>query len=166
MNVTRDAPFRLSLAMAWTALVLMIVLVVVGVAWYGVSWRVQERFWADVFGRLSGPMTIRFYLQPTLALVAALKDGIRDARFGHKAFFWTAREDPALTRGRLREGLIATSQMVLIGLAMDTIYQFRQFDRFHPVEAVLMVLLLAVIPYFLFRWIVERVARRWVVPVA
>jgi hypothetical protein len=55
--------------------------------------------------------------------------------------------------------LMATSQMMHIGLAIDTLYQFRVFDRFYPVEAVLMVLMLAVIPYFVFRWVVERIAR-------
>jgi hypothetical protein len=34
-------------------------------------------------------------------------------------------------------------------------------DQFYPGEAVVMVLLLAILPYFVFRWIVERVARRW-----
>lgn len=151
--------------MAWTAVALMVVLVVVGVASYGLSWRVHERFWTDIFDRASGPMTIRFYLQPTLALIAALKDGIRDARFGHKAFFWTARRDPAYQGGRLREGAIATSQMMLIGLAMDVIYQFKVLKQFYPAEAVVMVLLLAVIPYFVFRWVVERIARGRVAPV-
>jgi hypothetical protein len=145
--------------MTWAAVTITMVLVVLGVAWYGISWEVHERFWTDVFGRLHGPMTLRFYLQPTLALVAALKDGIKDVRSGHKAFFWTALRDPTQRSGRLREGLASTSQMALIGLAMDLIYQFRVFDRFHPVEAVMMVLLLAVIPYFVLRWIVERVAR-------
>jgi len=51
--------------------------------------------------------------------------------------------------------------MALIGFAMDTIYQFKVLFRFCPVEAVTMVLLLAVIPYFVFRWIVEHVARWW-----
>ena len=49
--------------------------------------------------------------------------------------------------------------MALIGFGMDTIYQFKVLDRFYPVEAVMM--LLAVIPYFVFRWIVEHVARWW-----
>jgi hypothetical protein len=44
---------------------------------------------------------------------------------------------------------------------MDTVYQFRVFGRFYPVEAVVMVLLLAILPYFIFRWIVEHVARWW-----
>jgi hypothetical protein len=37
--------------------------------------------------------------------------------------------------------------------------QFEVFDRFYPVEAVL--LLLAVLPYFVFRWLVEHAARWW-----
>ena len=57
--------------------------------------------------------------------------------------------------------MIATSQMALIGLVMDVIYQLKALDRFYPVEAVMMVLLLAVIPYFVLRWIVERVALRF-----
>ena len=54
---------------------------------------------------------------------------------------------------------MSTAQMALIGIAMDVVYQFKVFDRFYPVEAVMMVLLLAVLPYFVLRWIVEHVAR-------
>ena len=153
------APSRLSVAMTWAVVAITAVLLVLGVAWYGWSWEVQERFWTDVFGRLHGPMTIRFYLQPTLAFVAALKDGVRDARLGHKAFFWTALWDPTQPRGRLREGLTSISQMALVGFAMDTVYQFKVLDRFYPGEAVMMVILLAILPYFVLRWIVEQVAR-------
>jgi hypothetical protein len=48
--------------------------------------------------------------------------------------------------------------VVLLGISMDVIYQFKELDRFYPVEALMMAILLAVIPYFIFRWIVERVA--------
>jgi hypothetical protein len=98
-----DAPSKLSIAMTWTAVAIVVLLLVLGFTWYGASWQVHERFWSDVFGRLSGPMTLRFYVQPTLAFVAALKDGIKDARLGHRAFFWSAVSDPTLQRGRLRE---------------------------------------------------------------
>jgi hypothetical protein len=148
------------MTITWTAVAVTVGLVVLGVARYGVSWQVQERFWDDVFGRLHGPMTIRFYLQPTLAFIAALKDGIKDVRSGHKAFFWTALWNHTHERGRLQQGLVATSQMMLGGLAIDMIYQAREFDHFYPVEAVLMVLLLATIPYFVFRWVIERIVRR------
>jgi hypothetical protein len=104
-------------------------------------------------------MTSRFYLQPTLAFVAAVKDGVKDVRLGHRVFFWTALWDPTQPRGRLREGLMSTSQMALVGFALDTAYQFKVLDRFYPGEAVMLVLLLAVLPYFVLRWIVEHVAR-------
>jgi len=157
--MTDGAPSKLSRAMTWTVVVLAVVLTVIGIARYGFSWEVHQRFWADIFGRLSGPMTFRVYLQPTLGFVAAWRDGMKDLRAGHKAFFWTALWDRTQHSGRLREGAFSTSRIALIGFVMDTIYQLRVFDRFYPAEAVMIVLLLAVLPYFIFRWIVERVAR-------
>ena len=147
--------------MTWLVVAISAVLLVLGISWYGLSMEVHHRFWADIADRLHGPMTFRFYLQPTMAFVAALVDGIRDVRFGHKSFFWSADRDPTLRAGRLREGMISTARVVLLGISMDAIYQFKVFDRFYPVEALMMAILLAVIPYFIFRWIVECVARWW-----
>lgn len=154
-------PSKTEMATTWIVLIVTVVLIVWGLVRYGLTLQTHERFWADIVGRLHGPMTIRFYLQPTMALIAALHDGIRDARQGHKAFFWTALWDPTQERGRLRQGIIATSRTALLGLGMDTLYQIRVFDAFRPIEAVMMALLLAVIPYFIFRWVIEHVARWW-----
>ena len=77
-------------------------------------------------------MTFRFYLQPAMAALAALPDGIRDARLGHKSFFWSAWWDRNASAGRLREGAISTARVVLLGLSMDVIYQFKVLDRFYP----------------------------------
>jgi hypothetical protein len=159
--MTETAPSKLAVAMTWLVVAISVALMVVGIYWYGVSWEVQQRFWADIFGRFGGPMTFRFYLQPAMAFIAALIDGINDARYGHKSFFWSVRGDPTQRAGRLREGLISTARVALLGLSMDAIYQFKVLDRFYPAEAVMMALLLAVIPYFIFRWIVEKVARWW-----
>ena len=41
-----------------------------------------ERMWTDLVARPSGPESFRFYLQPIMATIAALKDGISDARTG------------------------------------------------------------------------------------
>ncbi len=148
-----------SRAMTWLVMLLTAVLLALGISWYGLSTEVHHRFWADILSRLHGPMTFRFFLQPSVAFVAALTDGIRDARLGHKSFFWTALWDRNKQPGRLREGMMSTSRVVLIGLSIDAIYQFKMFDRFYPVEALMMAVLLALIPYFIFRWIVELIAR-------
>lgn len=106
-------------------------------------------------------MTFRFYLQPTMALIAAIPDGIRDAREGHKVFFWTALLNPSQHAGRLREGVYSTARIILLGISMDAIYQFKALEQFYPAEAAVMAILLAVIPYFIFRWIIECIARWW-----
>ena len=155
------APLTLAVAMTWLVVAISAVLIVFGITRYGWSMEIHHRFWADIFGRVGGPMTLRFILQPAMAFLAALHDGIRDARYGHKSFFWSVGEGSQEQSGRLREGLISTARVALIGLGLDAIYQFKEFDRFYPVEAVMMALLLAVLPYFVFRWIVENVARWW-----
>ena len=53
------------------------------------------------------------------------------------------------------------ARVILLGIGMDVIYQIKQLDQFYPAEAVMMAILLAVIPYFVFRWIVEHIARWW-----
>jgi hypothetical protein len=151
----------LARAMTWLVVALSVVLLVLGIYWYGWSIEVHRRFWSDIFERIHGPMTFRFYLQPVMALLAALPDGIRDARFGHTSFFWSAWRDNNASVGRLREGAVSTARVVLLGLSMDVIYQFKVLDRFYPAEALMMAILLAVIPYFIFRWFVERVATWW-----
>ena len=154
-------PSRSARMLSWLAVGSSVVLVVLGIAWYGWSPEVNQRFWADIFAREHGPMTFRLYLQPAMAAFAALHDGINDTRYGHKSFFWTAALDPTRPGGRLREGLVATARIVLLGISMDVIYQLRVLHTFYPVEAVLMAVLLAVLPYFVFRWIVEGISRWW-----
>jgi hypothetical protein len=158
---TANEPSAFARTLTWLALVLSVAMLLLGIAWYGFSLEVQSRFWHNIFGRLEGPMTFRFYLQPTMAFIAALTDGLRDVRHGHKSFFWTRHGDPGTQHGRLREGLTATARIVFLGLSMDIIYQLKVLDHFYPAEAFMMAVLLAVIPYFVFRWCIERIARWW-----
>ncbi len=159
--MTAKQPSDFARILSWLAVALSAVLLALGAYWYGWSVDIHHRFWADIFDRAHGPMTFRFYLQPTMALLAALPDGIRDTRLGHKSFFWSAWWNKNASAGRLREGLASIARVMLLGISMDVIYQFRALGRFYPVEALMMALLLAVIPYFIFRWTVERVASWW-----
>lgn len=156
-----DTPSRGAVTFTWLVLALAVLLLGWGAIEYGVSLDIQQRFWSDIFARFGGPMTFRFFLQPTMAAIAALHDGVKDAREGHKSFFWSAWRDPSEQTGRLREGLISTARIMLLGICMDVIYQFKELDQFYPAEAAVIAILLAVIPYFIFRWVIEWIARRW-----
>lgn len=161
----RDAHQHPAPARTTTVLVLALsaLLLFLGIYWYGFSLQTNKRFWTDIADRVHGPMTFRFFLQPTMALIAAIPDGVRDAREGHSSFFWSAWWNGSATTGRLREGLASTARVVLLGLSMDVIYQMKVLDRFYPVEALMMAILLAIIPYFIARYLVEAIVRRWFV---
>ncbi|SDG44431.1 hypothetical protein [Bosea robiniae] len=159
--MSATAPTAVQRALKWVVVALFILLLAWGGLRYGWSPAVHERFWLDISDRVHGPMNFRFLLQPMMALLAALPDGIRDARYGHRAFFWSALWDDRVPKGRLREGLTSIARVALLGMSMDVIYQLNVLDRFYPVEALMMALLLAVIPYFVLRWLTEILARRW-----
>ncbi len=139
---------------------LVIVLIAAGGLWHGVTAQVFERFWHDLLERPDGPMRFRFILQPAVAAIAAIRDGLKDARAGRSPYFWTVALNRRERVGRLREGLTATARIILLGLAMDTIYQILVFKTFYPGEALVTALVLAFVPYLLIRGPVTRIARR------
>lgn len=142
---------KTGLILAHLALVLTIGLILLSAIWYGFSAEAYQRIWRDIVARAGGPMTFRLFLQPTMAAVAAIHDGIRDARLGRSPYFWAALHGRKELGTRLREGLISTARIVLLGLGIDAIYQHQVLNTFYPGEAVLMALLLAVLPYLALR---------------
>jgi len=156
-----ETPSKTKIVVARLVVVLMIAFVVVGFALYGFSAEVRERIWQNMLDRPGGPMTFRFILQPVMATVAAMYDGINDARTGRSYYLWTILTNPAKRMGRLHEGLISTARVLLLGLCMDLIYQYIAFDTFHPGEAVIVAVLLAFVPYLLLRGPIARIAHWW-----
>ena len=157
-----ETPSKTQILLARVVLVLVIGFVVLGLALYGFSAEVRARIWQNLVERPEGPMVFRFILQPVMATIAALRDGVKDARTGRAPFLWTVLTNPAKRAGRLDEALIATARIILLGLVMDLIYQFIELKYFHPAEAVIIALVLAFLPYLLLRGVVARVARGWV----
>jgi hypothetical protein len=90
----------------------------------------------------------------------AVRDGVADARAGRPLYFWTVLHDAALRRERLAEGVKATATVVLVGVLIDAVYQFKVHGTVYPGEAIGIALLLGFIPYLLIRGPVARLARR------
>jgi hypothetical protein len=121
-----------------------------------------HRFWIEMVARSDGPLTFRFFLQPTMALLMALRDGIRDARLGREPYAAHIRHADPIERMRAwREGVTAVARILLLGVAMDVIYQIKVFGDFsRPLETLVIAILLAFLPYVVLRGIATRVARR------
>jgi hypothetical protein len=136
---------------------LAIVLFVAGVVWHGVTVATFERLWHDLIERPTQPMKFRFILQPSMAAIVAIRDGLKDARTGRSPFLVTVLRNPQKRIERLDEGLNATARIILLGLVMDTIYQIIVLQRFYPNEALIIALLLAFVPYVIIRELVVRI---------
>jgi hypothetical protein len=160
---TQTAP-RGARIMAWLVVVLAAVLIVLGFTWYGFSAEVHQRIWRDIAERPGGPMSFRFLLQPTMASIAALHDGVRDAKDHRAPYLRAILREPAQRGDRLREGLFATARLILLGLGMDAVYQWRVLGTLYPGEALLITCLLAVVPYLVLRGPISLIARRFVDP--
>ena len=114
----------------------------------------------DVFGRLDGPLHFRILLQPTMAIIFAIRDGLNDARQGRPAYFWSLFTEPKLRSELLRNGWKSISKIFIVAVVLDIVYQLIMFRWFYPFETLIVAVLLALIPYLLVRGPVNRIKRR------
>ena len=156
-----QTPSKFQILLARLVIVLLIAFTAAGVFWYGFTEEVRHRVWEQLIERPGGPMTFRFILQPCMAAIAALHDGVKDARAGRSPYFWTLLANPFESGDRLYEGLSSTARIILLGLCMDAIYQWIVLKTFYPDEAVIVAIALAFFPYALLRGPIERIARVW-----
>ena len=142
-------------------LYLALAMIAAGVIMRGVGLAEFQRIWDNLLARPGGSLAFRFLLQPTMSIIFAARDGIKDARKDRSPYLWTVLSNPNERRARLREGVVATGKIILLGILIDGLYQAIEFNTFFPVEALKVALLLAFIPYLLIRDPVTRIARRW-----
>jgi hypothetical protein len=109
------------------------------------------RIWEHLVGRLTGPLTFRLLLQPTMSTLFAIRDGLRDARAGRPPFLWTILGSRDDRRRLIREGLIAIGKLAVFAVVLDFVYQLIVFRRLYPAEAIDVAFLLAILPYFVLR---------------
>jgi hypothetical protein len=156
-----EAPSKTEIFLARTAVALLVGFAVLDILWYGLSTDELERLWRNIVARPGGPMTFRFVLQPTMAVIAAMRDGLTDAREGRKPYLSAILFGGERRGARLWEGVISTARILILGLVMDVAYQLVFLESFHPGEATVIAILLAFLPYALLRGPAARLARLW-----
>jgi hypothetical protein len=143
----------LSRAMFYLMIALALALIAVEASWYFTP-GIHERFWRDIVDRGDDSMAFRFFLQPVMAVVLGLYDGMRDVRLARSPD--VSNHTPELPV----DGLLSIARLVLLGLIMDLIYQIRVLSTFYPAEALLVTIPLVSIPYFAVRSIVRAIGAR------
>ena len=120
-----------------------------------------QRVVDNLIGRISGPMQFRLLLQPGMALIQGIRDGLKDARTNQPAYFWSIFTTPGRRAELLENGLKSVARVLILAFVMDAIYQYIELRTFYPGEAVIVALVLGFIPYLLIRGPVNRVSKWW-----
>jgi hypothetical protein len=118
-----------------------------------------ERVWTDLVARPSGPFGLRFWIQPIVAASLGIAAGISDARTCRSRYLWTMLTNKQERHRWLAEGIMASSRVMVVGMVLDAIYQLVVFKMFYPLEALLVAVLLAFIPYVFICGPATRIAR-------
>jgi apolipoprotein N-acyltransferase len=115
----------------------------------------------QLLDRTGGPMHLRFILQPITAALIAIRAGIRDSKSKSPPYLWSLVFHPAMRSHLLREGRRDILKVFTFAFLLDVIYQCIELSWIYPLQAVIIALLLAVIPYVVLRGPVARIARWW-----
>ena len=117
------------------------------------------RGWENLLARPNGPLSLRFYVQPTMASLLALRAGIQDARQGRQGYLWAILTRPERRLQLLHEGWRGAMTPFLLAIALDCIYQLMTVRFVYPLELLFTATLLALVPYALLRGPFNRLAR-------
>ena len=124
------------------------------------------RLWNDLVGRIDGPMKFRIILQPLVSLYFAFKAGKRDAKTGEVPFFLGLVTSKGDTKALVKQGWKDVGKVFIVAIIIDTAYQLVMIfskgsqSAFYPLETIITAMVLAFVPYIIFRGIFNRIFRK------
>ena len=110
--------------------------------------------------RLSGPASFRFILQPVVAAIAGIRDGVSDAKLGLRPYGIVVLFDSDSRGELLRAGLKSTAIPLAVGVVIDMVVQWMLFQRVLLSASILVGALLVGVPYIAARGLTNRILRR------
>ena len=118
------------------------------------------RFLDNMVARVSGPMKFRLLLQPTMAMIFAIRSGLKDARAGRPPFLWTLLTEESSRTYLLQDGWKSVGKVFVLALVLDVVYQLIVARFVFPLETLITAILLAIVPYLIVRGLVTRLVRK------
>ena len=113
----------------------------------------------QLLGRASGPLQFRLVVMPTVVTLLAIRAGLRDARSGEPAFLWGIISDPSRRRERILAAWKDITRIFIVAMVLDTVYQVLVLRAFYIVQALIVAVACAIVPYAVFRGPATRLAR-------
>jgi hypothetical protein len=120
-----------------------------------------ERIIGNLLGRLDGPLHFRFIVQPLMAAIFAVIDGVKDAKAGKPAYFWAMLSTPEHRKELVKDGWKHVGKIFILAIVLEVIYQLKFQGTFYPGEMLIVAVALAIAPYLMLRGPVNRLMRIW-----
>jgi hypothetical protein len=120
---------------------------------------VLNRFFGSFLPRLDGPLHFRFIMQPAMAIILAVIDGIKDAKSGRPPYFWDMVKNSEERKELFRIAWKRIGKIFILAIILDVIYQIIEYHWWYPGETLAVAILLAIVPYLLVRGPVNRILK-------
>ena len=108
--------------------------------------------------RLTGAMSFRFMLQPAIAIILGIRDGLMDAKAGTPPFIADLIFYPKDRKRQLKSAFHRLLTPIIVATVLDAIAQHLIFGHINPVGALIVGTFVMGIPYALARGITNRIA--------
>ena len=118
-----------------------------------------ERIVENLFARLDGPLHFRFIVQPLMAIIFAVIDGVKDAKAGKPAYFWALLSAPEHRKQLVKEGWKSVGKIFVVAIILDVVYQLKVHSTVYPGEMLIVAFALAIVPYLVVRGPINRLLR-------
>jgi hypothetical protein len=101
--------------------------------------------WEGLVDRTSGPLKLRFFLQPSIAIFLAIRAGLSDWRQGKAPFFWDFLADSSKRKDLFRDFKKSVGKLFLLACSLDCIYQLIVLHWVYLFDAVIIAALLCAV---------------------
>jgi hypothetical protein len=118
---------------------------------------IWQRYIENLFARLDGPLHFRIIMQPTMAAILAVIDGVKDAKLGKPAYFWEVCTNPEHRRELIEGAWKRIGKIFILAVVLDVVYQLIVTHWVYPGETLTVAIVLAVVPYILLRGPINRI---------
>ena len=106
-----------------------------------------------------GPGHLRYFLQPAVAILLALRDGRQDARMGRAPYLLSIFQERSRLGAKLR-GLVQQLTLPLVlAIGLDMVLQAVIRGHIRPLFSVAFAVVFVVLPYVVIRALTNRVTR-------
>jgi hypothetical protein len=119
----------------------------------------MQRIIEDFFARLDGPLHFRFIVQPLMATIFAVIDGVKDAKTGKPPYFWALLSTPGYRQQLVKDGWKSVGRIFILAIILDVIYQIEVHSSVYAGELLTVAFALAIVPYLVVRGPVNRIVR-------